>query len=271
VYTVDCKRIVVSAGATNTPGLLLRSGVGPRKDLERLGVDLVADVPAVGARLLDHPGAALFLRPKPGVQSLEHPLIQTVLRYASRAGGRDGAVHNDVVLQAGSIVPVPYTTLPLVSLMCSLGKPRGHGTITYASAGHRARPRIESRFFVDGADRASAVEALRLLADMAQSPAMRDLGAFFWPPPKVVGSDARLEAWLGRICDSSYHPCGTVPMGADGAEDAATDGRGRVRGVEGLIVADASLMPTIPSSHLNLTVIMMGERFGEWLREGAYD
>jgi choline dehydrogenase len=271
VYTIDCTRIVVSAGATNTPGLLLRSGVGPRMDVERLGVDLVADVPAVGARLLDHPGAAIFLRPRPGVQSLEHPLIQTVVRYASRAGGRDGAVRNDMVLQAGSVLPVPYLTLPLVSLMCSLGKPRGHGTITYGSASHRAHPRIESRFFVDGADRASAVEALRRLADMAQSPAMRDLGSFFWPPPRVVASDARLDAWLGRICDSSYHPCGTVPMGADGARDAATDGRGRVRGVDGLVVADASLMPTIPSSHLNLTVIMMGERFGAWLREGAYD
>ena len=271
VYTIAARRVVVCAGATNTPGLLLRSGIGPRRTLERIGVDVVADVPAVGARLLDHPGAAIFLRPRAGVQSLDHPLIQTALRYASRAGGRDGAVRNDMVVQAGSVLPLPSGTLPLVSLMCSVGKPRGHGTITYASASPRATPRIESRFFVDGADRACALEAVRLLVDLASSPSMRDMATVFWPPRGAVTSDKRLDAWLGRICDSSYHPCGTVPMGADGALDAATDGRGRVRGVKGVVVADASLMPTIPSSHLNLTVIMMGERFGAWLRDGGID
>jgi len=273
VYTIASERVIVCAGATNTPGLLLRSGIGPRATVEGLGVDVVADVPAVGARLLDHPGFAIFLRPKPGVQSLDHPLIQTALRYASKAGGRDGAVRNDMVIQAGSILPLPFKalpfkTLPLVSLMCSLGKPRGHGTIAYTSSSHRAPPRIESRFFVDGADRACAIEALRLMVDLVTSPSMRDMATFFWPPASGVASNEALGRWLGRICDSSYHPCGTVPMGADGADGAATDGRGRVRGVEGLVVADASLMPTIPSSHLNLTVIMMGERFGEWVREG---
>jgi choline dehydrogenase len=99
---------------------------------------------------------------------------------------------------------------------------------------------------------------------------MRDLATFFWPPARVVTKRARMQAWIGRICDSSYHPCGTVPMGADDASDeqAATDGRGRVRGVDGLWVADASLMPSIPSAHTNLTTLMMGERFGEWMKRG---
>jgi choline dehydrogenase len=111
---------------------------------------------------------------------------------------------------------------------------------------------------------------MQLAVELAETPAMRDLATFFWPPAGVVRSRARLEQWLGRICDSSYHPCSTVPMGADDASDAevATDGRGRVRHVEGLWVADASLMPTIPSAHTNLTAIMMGERFGEWMRRG---
>lgn len=161
-------------------------------------------------------------------------------------------------------------TLPLVSLMCSLGKPRGHGTIEFTSPSVRARPRIDSRLFLDAADRACAVEALTLAVELAQSAPMRDKASFFWPPARVVTDKTRLEAWLGRICDSSYHPCGTVPMGGDDASpaEAATDGRGRVRGVEGLWVADASLMPTIPSAHTNLTTIMIGERFGEWAKNG---
>jgi len=266
VHTIDTRRVVLCAGATHTPGILLRSGIGPRRAVERLGVDVVVDLPAVGARLLDHPGAAIFLRPKPGVQSLRDPLIQTVLRYASAPSRRP----NDVVVQAGSNLPLPFATLPLVSLMCSIGKPRGTGTIDFTSPSLRARPHINSRLFADEADLGRAIDALTLAVELAQSPPMREMATFFWPPARVVTNKARLASWIGRICDSSYHPCGTVPMGADDASrtEAATDGRGRVRGVEGLWVADASLMPTIPSAHTNLTTIMMGERFGEWARNG---
>ena len=88
-----------------------------------------------------------------------------------------------------------------------------------------------------------------------------------WPPPKVLGSE-RFSRWIWAFCASGYHPCGTVPMGAEDDPEAATDGRGRVRGVEGLIVADASLMPTVPTANTHLPTLMIGERFGEWLREG---
>jgi choline dehydrogenase len=259
--------VVLCAGATNTPGILLRSGVGPRAELERLGVDVVADVPAVGARVLDHPGAAIFFRPRQGVQTLRDPLIQTVLRCSAKGSSRP----NDLVLQAGSVLALPFVTVPLVSIMCQLGKPRGHGTLRLPSASVRARPHIESRLLVDPVDRTRVLAALGLALELSQSKAMRDKATPFWPPPGVTRDPARLEAWLGRICDSGYHPCGTVPMGADDASpaDAATDGRGRVRGVEGLWVADASLMPTIPSAHLHLTTIMIGERFGEWMKTGA--
>ncbi len=210
---------------------------------------------------------AIFLRPRRALkQSLRDPLIQTVLRYTSQRSTRK----NDMILQPGSLVPLPFLTLPLVSIMCSIGKPRGYGTIEYTSANPRSQPRIESRLLVDDEDRQRAVEAMRLASDVATSGPLRDQAAFFWPPARVVGSDKRLAGWIGRLCDSGYHPCGTVPMGADDASDgvAATDGRGRVRGIEGLWVADASLMPTIPSANTNLTAIMMGERFGEWMKTG---
>jgi choline dehydrogenase len=265
VHTIASPRVILCAGATSTPGILLRSGIGPRLAVERLGVELVRELPAVGARLLDHPGAAIFFRPKVPAYTPGRPFIQAVLRYASG----EGAPRNDMIMQPGSIVPTPFATLPLVSLMVSLGKPRGAGTIAFLSPNPRARPRIESRLLIDDADRELAVDALLMAAEMAESPPMRSLATFFWPPRDVVKSKEKLDAWIGRICDSSYHPCGTVPMGADGANDAATDGRGRVRGVEGLWVADASLMPTIPRAHTNLTALMMGERFGEWAREGT--
>ena len=264
VHAIAANRVVLSAGATSTPGILLRSGIGPRPSVERLGVDLVRHVPGVGARLLDHPGAAIFLRPRTGAYTPGVPFLQTVLRYTSGPT----APRNDMFMQAGSMVPLPFVALPFVSIMVSVGKARGQGTIAFASPNPRARPAIESRLFVDDWDRARAVDALLLAADLARSPAMRGLATFFWPSAGTVARRDRLERWMTRVCDSSYHPCGTVPMGPDGDEGAATDGRGRVRGVEGLVVADASLMPTIPRAHTNLTALMMGERFGEWLRDG---
>lgn len=265
VHVMRTSRVVLCAGATSTPGILLRSGVGPRASVERLGVDLVVDLPAVGAKLLDHPGSAIFLRPRAAHRVPDRHFIQTVLRYTSKSGPR-----NDMFLQAGSIVPHPFGDLPLVSLMESVGKSYGTGTIEFTSANPHARPRIESRLFLEERDRARAVEAMQIAVELAGTPPMRELATFFWPPERVVTDAKKLAAWLGRICDSSYHPCSTVPMGGDSASDAeaATDGRGRVRHVEGLWVADASLMPTIPSAHTNLTVLMMGERFGEWLRQG---
>jgi choline dehydrogenase len=267
VHVIASRRVVLCAGATSTPGILLRSGIGPRRAVERLGIDLAMNLPAVGARLLDHPGTAIFLRPKHGLHLRGAPFIQTVLRYGSVGSTRP----NDVFVQAGSVVPLPYGALPLVSIMCSIGKPQGHGMLTYTSPSPYAQPRIDSRLFEAVGDRACAREALELAVELAQSAPMRDLATFFWPPPSAVVKRGRIDAFIGWICDSSYHPCGTVPMGADDAswDVAATNGRGRVRGIDGLWVADASLMPSIPSAHTNLTVLMMGERFGEWLRNGT--
>ena len=91
---------------------------------------------------------------------------------------------------------------------------------------------------------------------------MRPLGRLVYPREKTLLSD-RMHDAIRNVCDSGYHPCGTVPMGQ------ALDSRGRVNGTSGLYVADASIMPTVPSANTNLTCIMIGERFGEWMRTGA--
>jgi choline dehydrogenase len=268
VETIGTERVVLCAGAINTPGILLRSGIGPRTEVERLGCELVADVPAVGRRLLDHPGTAIFLRPRFGAGLRRHePLIQTVLRYASA-----GSAHpSDMLLQPGSKVNLARVDLPLVSLMCAVGKPRQHGSLRFPNARPRTKPVIESLLLEDAADRALAVDAMLLAFRLAQTKPLRQLAAHFWPSARVLSDRGRTDAWIRRACDSGYHPCGTVPMGAEDSKDAATDGHGRVRDVEGLTVADASLFPTIPSSNIHLAVLMLGERFGCLLRDGALD
>jgi len=264
VSVVRARRVVLCAGAIATPGVLLRSGVGPRAKVEGLGVALVADVPAVAQRLLDHPGAAFFLWPRRGLCDTAHPLIQTGVRFRSR----DGSCPNDLQVQPGSAAIFPRFSLPLVSMMCHVGKPRGHGSLTFASADPRAAPDIRSALLDDPHDRALAVEALSLAYAITQQAPMRGLARVVWPPEPAVARPSALDGWVRGVCDSGYHPCGTAPMGADGDPDAAADGRGRVRGTDGLYVADASLMPTVPTSNIHLPTLMIGERFGEWLREG---
>lgn len=264
IETIAADRVVLCAGAINTPGVLLRSGIGPRADVERIGCELVADVPAIGKRLLDHPGTAFFMLPRLFAKTSRHdPLIQTVLRYAS-----DGSHHpSDMLLQPGSKLALPRLNVPLVSLMCAVGKPRQHGVLRIVSTDVRAKPWIESRFLEDERDRALAVDAMQLAYRMAQTAPLRDLARHFWPSPRVLRKRERIDEWIRSACDSGYHPSGTVPMGADGDPEAATDAHGRVRGVHGLTVADASLMPTIPSSNIHLPTLMIGERIGTWLRD----
>jgi len=256
---IDAELVIVCGGAIGTPGILLRSGVGPREDLRRLRVDEVAIVESVGARLLDHPGAAIILQPKPGLCRTSDPLIQTAIRFASE-GGRP----NDLQLQAGSYLPLPIGDFEMVSLMASVGKPRGHGRIVFESADPYAKPRIWSDLLVDPDDRELMCEAMEVCWLLATSPAMRDLARFLAPGERALSSRRAMREWVTTQTGSGYHPCGTVPLGE------ATDPQGRVKGTEGLVVADASLFPTVPSSNTNLPTLMLGERFGAWLRDGVF-
>ncbi|MCB9663904.1 MAG: GMC family oxidoreductase N-terminal domain-containing protein [Alphaproteobacteria bacterium] len=260
---VEARRVVLCAGAIHTPGVLLRSGIGPRADLDRLAIPVVRDLPAVGARLLDHPGSAIMLTPRWGVAGPDDPVLQTVLRYP----GSGAPWGPDMLLQPGSGMAFRTPVVPLVSIMGHVGKPRGTGHIRWTSADPDARPEITSLLLEDPADRRLAVDNMQLAGQLTQTRAMRGLARQVWPAPGVLRDRARTDAWIRRSTDSGYHPCGTVPMGAEDDPDAATDGRGRVRGVEGLVVADASLMPTVPSSNTHLPTLMIGERVGAWLRE----
>jgi choline dehydrogenase len=262
VSRIQAEMVVLAAGAINTPHLLLCSGVGPSRELARLGVEQVADVPGVGRRLVDHPGTAIFLRPRfgSGIRRGE-PLIQTVLRYGSKGSGHA----NDMMLQPGSKVNLPRIDFPLVSLMCAVNKSRGTGTLHFRSTKAGARPIIDSLLLEDAEDRNRAIDAMWLARDLARTRPLDRLAAHFWPRASVLRDRDKSEAWIRKACDSGYHPSGTVPMGVDGDPHAAADGRGHVRSVKGLIVADASLMPTIPAANLHLTVLMMGERFAEWI------
>jgi choline dehydrogenase len=260
--TVAANRVVLSAGALHTPGILLRSGIGPEGTVRAIGAEPLVDAPAVGRRLLDHPGFAMFLRPRWNAgANRKHPLLQTVLRFRSGQSPHPA----DMLLQPGSTVPLPRINLPLVSIMGAIGKPRGTGRLHWDSPGGMGAPRIESRLLEDPDDLELAASAMRLAFELAQRRPLRELATMFWPGPAVFRSADQIRTWVVKACDSGYHPCGTVPMGVSPGPEAAVDGRGAVFGVEGLLVADASIMPTIPSSNIHLPTLMLAERIADWL------
>lgn len=261
VERIEAGAVILSAGAVCTPGILLRSGVGPDAEVRRLQCEPVLDAPAVGRRLLDHPGTGIFVLARRGVKvDRSAPIIQTAFRYSS------GLCNNpaDVMLQ-----PVSFTMilkgLPLFALVAQVGKPRGHGTIRYPSADPRARPLIDSRFFEDAQDRRIAADALRRCHALLETASLSRMGRPVLPWSGLLRKDRLLDGAVRYLCDSGYHPCGTVPMGTTPGPTAAVDGRGRVFGVDGLYVVDASVMPTVPSSNIHLPTLMIAEKMAEWL------
>jgi choline dehydrogenase len=256
-------RVVLSAGAIATPGILLRSGIGPAADVARLGVELVRDVPGVGARLLDHPGVAIFFLPRrAGMARVDHPLIQTVCRY----GSTGGLGPNDMQVQPGSFVPLPRLPVPGVTMAAVVGKSRAEGSLRFTSARADAPPVIRTNLLGHDGDRQAMREALRWIGRLARTKVITELARPVYPRRAPFDANDDYVGPLEQITGSGYHPSGTVPMGPDGDPLAATDERGNVRGIAGLVVADASLMPTITSSNTNLPSLMIGERFGDFLR-----
>ncbi len=265
VARIEAGHVVLCAGAINTPGILLRSGVGPDREVRRLMCAPVLDAPAVGHRLLDHPGTGIFVLARRGVRvDRTQPIIQVAHRYSSELCN-NGA---DVMIQSIAFTMI-LERLPLFGLVVQVGKPRGSGLLRYPDAKTNSRPFIDSHFFEDAQDRRIARAALARCLDLLETRPLSAMGRPVLPWTRVLRSPRVLERFIPFLCDSGYHPCGTVPMGSRPGDSAAVDERGRVFGLEGLSVCDASVMPTIPSSNIHFPTLMVAERMAEWLEEEA--
>ena len=268
IETIAAKRVLLAAGSIQTPAILVRSGIGPKETLESLGIGVVRDA-LVGRRLWDHPATLVALKPKPGVANFDQPMIQTTMRYT--ATGSDE--FNDMQLEPISYLQrLDYSdgSQIAVGIAPVVEKTHGHGRLTFTSAEPGAQPVIQSDFLNDETDVERMLEGIGIALRVAQAPTVQELtDHMIWPREEIAGDRELLRDWIQRACGSGYHPCGTAPMGAPDDPYAVVDQYGRVYGVEGLFVADASIMPTVPRANTNIPTIMIGERFGEWLREDA--
>lgn len=254
---------VLSAGALQSPAILMRSGIGSRVELERHGIDVLRDVPGVGANLCDHPALAVTCAVKdPTILDADQPIVQTILRYT--ATGSDQ--RNDLQIEAFSFTSRggPPDSFAIAAV---LEHTYGNGTLRLASADPHAGPVTEQHFCEDERDTARLASAFRDCLRFTETESMRSIvERVGFPSPDRHLTDEAVTSLLKRLAASGFHPCGTLKMGERSDAGAVVDQFGRAYAVDGLVVADASIMPSVPRANTNLTSIMIGEMVGEWLR-----
>jgi choline dehydrogenase len=254
--------VIVCAGAVGSPQLLMLSGIGPAPQLRALGIEPVADVAGVGQNLQDHALAMVsYATPAPGPASrYNHGEAYAALR--SDHAGACPDLHLFPILLP--LAPAGFQP-PDAGYVIAAGvvAPDSRGSVQLASADPGAAPLIDPGFLRDRRDTARLEAGLRLVRQVAAGWAAGH--AEVWPGAQVR-SGADLRAFIRRTVSSYWHPAGTCRMGT--GDDAVVDPQLGVRGVAGLRVADASVLPVIPNAHPNATVLAIAERAAELVRNG---
>ena len=271
--TLNARReVIVSAGAIDSPKLLMLSGIGPAEHLSQVGVQVVVDAPGVGEHLQDHPEGVIQWEAK-------KPMVETSTQWweiGIFAATEEGLDRPDLMMHYGS-VPFDMHTLrqgyPSTEngfcLTPNVTHAKSRGTVRLRSRDFRDKPMVDPRYFTDpeGHDRKVMTYGIRKAREIvAQSPMAEWAGQELYPGQDVQ-SDEEIFDYLRRTHNTVYHPAGTVRMGADDDVLSPLDAQLRVKGVKGLRVADASVMPELVTVNPNITVMMIGERCAEMIRE----
>ena len=266
-------RVTLSAGAVVSPAILMRSGIGPAEELARHKIPLLQELP-VGRELIDHCMMGVLCIPREGVTDLAKPTVQAGARYTAQGS----LERNDMQLVMTANIDLAdypdYMDLlgspVMMSVLAGLQRPLSRGSLTLVTRSATAQPRINLDFTSHPEDMRRLVDGLRLAWKVATSPAMAPMvESVALLTEDAMQSDEALEEYVRSTINTIYHPVATCRMGPDDDPGAVVDQYCRVRGIEGLRVVDASVMPAIPRANTNLTCIMIGERVADWMKSGA--
>ncbi|MGE0653725.1 MAG: choline dehydrogenase, partial [Alphaproteobacteria bacterium] len=281
------REVILSAGAINSPQLLLLSGVGNPAQLRTHDIPVVADVPAVGQHLEDHAIVPIQYATPEGL-SLSHRLrgigpYAIGLRWLLFKSGLGASTMCEAGCffrssDAADYADIQHEFYPLTAemgnpeanfddgFMFSMGlmRPDSRGQVTLKSADPAEHPAIVFNFFATERDRRIMIDGVRRTREMAAQRAFDGLRQGEIAPGTDVQSDDAIMAWLRSAASTEFHPCSSCRMGV--GEDSVTDGEGRVHETEGLRVVDASIMPHNVTANLNAPVIMMAEKLADVIR-----
>ena len=272
-FTVEGEVIILSTGTIGSPQLLLLSGVGPADHLRSLGIPVVQDLPGVGQNLRDHPLVYMTHRTKQDfpLDGLA-PRIQLILRYT--AAGSD--LRNDILIFMSSFASreredpsAGHLQALGIRMVALLGLAVSSGQLRLTSLDPQVQPFLDYRYLEAPFDRQRLREAVHLCLKLFQHEGFRDIiGERVEPTDADLASDDALDDWLLRTASTGQHICGTCKMGPASDAMAVVDQYGKVYGLEGLRVVDASIMPNCIRANANATVIMVGERVADFIRQG---
>ncbi|MFJ6609209.1 GMC family oxidoreductase [Streptomyces sp. NPDC091289] len=265
------REVIVSCGAIDSPKLLMLSGIGPAGHLRDTGVDVRVDSPGVGSHLQDHPEGVIMWEAK-------RPMVTTSTQWweiGIFADTEPGLDRPDLMFHYGS-VPFDLNTYRrgyptsdnAFCLTPNVTRARSRGTVRLRTRDFRDKPRVDPRYFTDEHDVRVMTYGLRLAREIAAQPRMADwVGTELAPGPGTT-TDAELFDYIRETHNTVYHPAGTVRMGPVEDVDSPLDPQLRVKGVRGLRVADASVMPFLPTVNPCITTMMIGEKCADLIKEG---
>lgn len=277
VHTPRAQReVILCAGSIHSPAILQRSGIGPAALLQSLGIPVRADLP-VGENLLDHPilGALLHMRDGARVDTLQHRHTNCCLRYSSGLGG---AGENDMIMIAGNLAGStlarsgPNAAFGRIAVSVYQAWSRGHVRITTPDPA--VDPDVNEHMLSDERDLMRMRDGVRRLRAICLHPAVTavaeraEYGTTGRPVTDAL-DDAALDEWMFAEVGDAQHASGTCRMGAADDGAAVVDTDCRVRGVTGLRVIDASIMPEVPRANTHLTTVAVAERMADLLRRAA--
>ena len=282
IFTLQADRVVLCAGAIRSPHLLMLSGIGPREQLEQFGIPQVRELPGVGQSLWNHLSAQVTFKVKDGVSLITEPDAPGFsLHYTSQGSSEI----NDMVLRASTVVDERAERVPGVRtryltgdvpperaarISCTLGLPEGAGHVRLASADPGVQPSFNYRYLQHPDDIRRVREGLRFGVQLLESDEFQDVVDHrISPTDDILADDDALDLWIRQTVGTARHVSGTCKMGPDSDPMAVVDQYCRVKGVQGLWVADSSIVPRIPrSGGLHPTALMIGERVVDWVAGG---
>jgi choline dehydrogenase-like flavoprotein len=265
---------VLSAGAIDTPRLLLLSGIGPAEQLSSLGIEVALDLPGVGEHLLDHPESLILweaARPVPPETAMDSDAGLFVRRDESDP-------RPDLMFH---LYQIPFTTnterlgydVPAhgFGMTPNIPRPRGHGRLWLTSADPQVKPALDFGYFTDpdGYDEQTIIAGLRIARQVAATEPFKSWIAREIAPGPELQTDAELSAYGRAAHHTVYHPAGTCRMGAADDPGAVVDPQLRVRGLANVRIADASVFPAMTSVNPVVTVLMIGERAADLIAESS--
>lgn len=280
--------VVVSGGSVNSPQLLMLSGIGPEAQLRRVGIPVTLDLPGVGKNLQDHPTVYLSHRNPSGesyalsAKSLPR-IAASPLQYLF---GHKGMLASNAAEAGGFIRTLPHLDRPDIQMTFLVGlkgnartiprshgfmvlvqllRPRARGQLELASADPAAKPVMYPNFLQDPEDLSTLVRGLREARRIFSAAPLAAYSGGEIEPGTHAQSNVQLEAALRAQVGTAYHPVGTCKMGPDSDPLAVVDAQLRVYGIEGLRVADASIMPNIVGGNTSAPSTMIGERAADFI------